>query len=147
MAEVDHRGRVKVERSRKRVRTYLGGELVADTTQPWLVWEVPYYPAYYIPLADVRAELVATGATDHSPSRGDAEVVDIKVGRATAEGAARRYTTSPIAELERHAEDRVEGDGRVARGGRAGVRPSAQPLRAASTSCRAPVMCASRSTA
>ena len=26
----------------KRVRAYLGGEVVADTAHPRLVWEVPY---------------------------------------------------------------------------------------------------------
>ncbi len=40
------------------MRAYLGGELVADTTHPLLVWEKPYYPAYYFPLADVRIELL-----------------------------------------------------------------------------------------
>jgi uncharacterized protein (DUF427 family) len=93
------RGRVRVERGRKRVRAYLGGELAADTTSPLLVWEVPYYPAYYIPAGDIRAELVPTGATDHSPSRGDAEIFDVRTPAATAPSAARRYASSPIAEL------------------------------------------------
>ena len=39
------RGRVRIETGAKRVRAYLGGELVADTTRPSLVWEIPYYPA------------------------------------------------------------------------------------------------------
>ena len=76
MAETMTRGRVRVEHGRKRVRAYLGGELAADTTSPLLVWEVPYYPAYYIPAGDIRADLVPTGTTDHSPSRGDAEIFD-----------------------------------------------------------------------
>jgi uncharacterized protein (DUF427 family) len=33
------RGRVRVEHGEKRIRAYLGGELVADTTRPLLVWE------------------------------------------------------------------------------------------------------------
>jgi uncharacterized protein (DUF427 family) len=49
MNETAQRGRVRVEESKKRVRTYLGGELVADTTRPRLVWEVPYYPASCLP--------------------------------------------------------------------------------------------------
>jgi hypothetical protein len=49
------RGSVKIEPGRKRVRAYLNGELVADTVRPVLVWEWPYYPAYYLPAADVRA--------------------------------------------------------------------------------------------
>ena len=39
-------GRVRVEQGAKRVRAYLGGEVVADTIRPRLVWEVPSYPAY-----------------------------------------------------------------------------------------------------
>jgi uncharacterized protein (DUF427 family) len=93
------RGRVRVEPGAKRVRTYLAGRLVADTLHPVLVWEIPYYPAYYLPLADVRAELVATGKTEHSPSRGEAEVFDVRVDGARAESAARRYPDSPLEAL------------------------------------------------
>lgn len=93
------RGRVRVERGQKRVRAYLGGEVVADTIRPLLVWEIPYYPAYYLPAADVRAKLVPTGATEHSPSRGDAEVLDVLSGTATAAAGARRYPQSPIEDL------------------------------------------------
>ena len=67
------RGRIRIEQGAKRVRVYLGGEVVADTTRPLLVWEKPYYPAYYFPLADVRGELLEPdGGSAHSPSRGDA---------------------------------------------------------------------------
>lgn len=47
------RGRVRTERGSKRVRVMLGGEMVADTTRPLLVWEVPYFPSYYLPREDV----------------------------------------------------------------------------------------------
>jgi uncharacterized protein (DUF427 family) len=93
------RGTVRLEPGAKRVRAYLAGRLVADTAQPVLVWEKPYYPAYYLPLADVVAELVATGKTEHSPSRGEAEVFDVRVDGATAQAAARRYPGSPLEEL------------------------------------------------
>ncbi|OLB79952.1 MAG: hypothetical protein AUI14_08545 [Actinobacteria bacterium 13_2_20CM_2_71_6] len=99
MSEGTARGRVKVEQGHKRIRAYLGGELVADTVTPLLVWEVPYYPAYYLPVADVRAKLTPNGATEHSPSRGTAELLDVVTERATAAGAARRYPDSPIGEL------------------------------------------------
>jgi uncharacterized protein (DUF427 family) len=95
------RGRVRIEHGAKRVRAYLGGEVVADTTRPVLVWEVPYYPAYYIPRADVRAELVAAdgdGAV-HSPSRGEGRRLTVRAGAEEAPGAALRYEDSPIAEL------------------------------------------------
>jgi len=90
------RGRVRTERSHKRVRAYLGTELVADSLQPLLVWEVPYYPSYYLPLSDLRAELVATGQVEHSPSRGDALIYDLKTARTVAPRAAKRYPDSPI---------------------------------------------------
>jgi uncharacterized protein (DUF427 family) len=50
--------RIPIEDGPKRVRTYLGGELIADTKHLKLVWEVPYYPAYYFPREDVRMELL-----------------------------------------------------------------------------------------
>ena len=90
---------VRIEPSRKRVRAYLDGELVADTARPFLVWEIPYYPVYYVPAEDVRAELIPAGVTEHSPGRGDGEVLDVKVAGATAPGAARRYPASPLEQL------------------------------------------------
>ena len=95
----DARGSVRIEPGAKRVRAYLAGRLVADTTRPVLVWEKPYYPAYYLPLADIAAELVPTGKTEHSPSRGEAEVFDVRVDGATAQAAARRYPGSPLEKL------------------------------------------------
>jgi uncharacterized protein (DUF427 family) len=100
-AEQSH-GRVRVEAGAKRVRAYLGGELVVDTVKPLLVWERPFYPSYYLPLADVRAKLVPTGATEHSPSRGNAQVFDVVVGEAVAPSAAVRYVDSPFVELRDH---------------------------------------------
>jgi uncharacterized protein (DUF427 family) len=94
--DVNSRGTVRVEPGKKRVRAYLAGRLVADTRHPSLVWEVPYYPAYYVPLGDVTAELVPTGKTEHSPSRGDATLYDVRVSGAWAAGAARRYADSPL---------------------------------------------------
>ncbi len=93
------RGRVRVEHGSKRVRAYLGGELVADTTHPLLVWEKPYYPTYYFPAADVQAELRADGGVAHSPSRGDGITFSVRAGDTEAAGAAIRYEDSPFEEL------------------------------------------------
>ena len=93
------RGRVRVEPSAKRVRAYLAGHLVADTARPALVWEIPYYPMYYIPVADVRAELLPTGKTEHSPSRGEGGIYAVRVNGAVAAGAAMRYEESPLEAL------------------------------------------------
>jgi uncharacterized protein (DUF427 family) len=94
------RGRVRIERGQKRVRAYLGGELVADTIRPVLVWEGPHYPTYYFPASDVRAELLEQEhELAHSPSRGDGRVFTVAAGGERASGAALRYEDSPIEEL------------------------------------------------
>ena len=94
------RGRVRVEHGQKRVRAYLGGELVADTTAPLLVWEKPYYPAYYFPVADVRMELLEPdGGSAHSPSRGDGRTFTVRAGGKEALAGALQYETSPFEEL------------------------------------------------
>jgi uncharacterized protein (DUF427 family) len=93
------RGRVRVEPSAKRVRAYLAGNLVADTIEATLVWEKPYYPTYYLPAADIRAELVPSGDLTRSPSRGDGVVYDVRVAGAAAARAATRYPESPLVEL------------------------------------------------
>jgi len=93
------RGRVKVEQGHKRVRAIAGGHVVADTTRPVLVWEIPYYPMYYIPAEDVRAELIDTGATRDSPSRGEGRLHDLRIGDFDLVGAALTYPDSPLPEL------------------------------------------------
>lgn len=96
------RGKVRAEPGAKRIRAYLDGKLVADTTKPLLVWEIPYYPTYYVPAADISAELVPTGETQHSPSRGDGQVHDVKVDGRIAEDAALTFPDSPMEELQGH---------------------------------------------
>ncbi|MGH3389785.1 MAG: DUF427 domain-containing protein [Actinomadura sp.] len=94
---------MKVEPGAKRVRVYLGGEVVADTATPLLVWEVPYYPAYYFPVGDVRMDLLtAEDGVGHSPSRGDGRRFTVRAGAKEAAGAALRYADSPIEELRDH---------------------------------------------
>jgi uncharacterized protein (DUF427 family) len=90
---------IRVETGRKRVRAYLDGQLVADTRSPLLVWERPYYPVYYLPAGDVRAELIGSGRTEPVVGLGEAELLTVKVATATAERAARRYPGSPVPQL------------------------------------------------
>jgi uncharacterized protein (DUF427 family) len=97
------RRRVRIEQGGKRIRTYLGGELVADTTRPLLVWEKPYYPVYYFPESDVHLDLLTpTGETRRSPSRGDATLYTVATAASKAEGAAYRHLDSPVEELRDH---------------------------------------------
>jgi uncharacterized protein (DUF427 family) len=93
-------GTIRIETSAKRVRAYLGGEVVADTVHPALVWEKPYYPTYYLPVRDVRTDLLeADGEVDRSPDRGDGQTFTVRAGGKEAPGAAVRYADSPIGEL------------------------------------------------
>src|SRR5215510_6538659 len=94
------RGRVRVEPGAKRIRAYLHGHLVADTTRPVYVWESPHYPTYYIPIDDVASNLlVPSGKTFHSTSRGDGELYTVQIGQDAAPDAALRYRESPIEAL------------------------------------------------
>ena len=56
----EERGRLKegvhMERSSRRVRTYFGGKLIADSERVLLVYETKRPPAYWFPIADVRPE-------------------------------------------------------------------------------------------
>ncbi|MGB9113658.1 MAG: DUF427 domain-containing protein [Acidimicrobiales bacterium] len=97
MAETNMpQGRIRIEHGAKRVRAYLGGEVVADTTRPVLVWETPHFPTYYLPLADVAAELLET---PHSASRGKGINFTVRAGNKEAQGAALRFQDSQIDEL------------------------------------------------
>ncbi|HEX3257042.1 MAG TPA: DUF427 domain-containing protein, partial [Pseudonocardia sp.] len=48
--------RGRVEPAPRRVRGYVDGVLVFDTIAARYVWEVPYYPQYYVPVKDVRTQ-------------------------------------------------------------------------------------------
>ena len=48
----------------RRIRARRGGDTVVDTLRAFYVWEVPHYPAYYLPVEDVDPELVALASTE-----------------------------------------------------------------------------------
>lgn len=77
----------------KRVRALFGGEVVVDTHEAKLVWEVPYYPSYYLPLADVTGGFLhATGRIRAGDSaRGEAHLHDLRHGGRVATDAASTY--------------------------------------------------------
>ncbi|MFH1330818.1 MAG: DUF427 domain-containing protein [Actinomycetota bacterium] len=96
------RGRVRVEPGSKRIRVAFGGQMVADTTAPLLVWEKPHYPVYYLPIGDVRTEFLAQTGSSRSPSRGEAVRYTVSAGGASAPDAAYRHPDSPIEEIRGH---------------------------------------------
>ena len=48
----------------RRIRAVREGVTVLDTIGAFYVWEVPYYPAYYVPVADVTPEALALSSTE-----------------------------------------------------------------------------------
>jgi uncharacterized protein (DUF427 family) len=47
----------------RRIRARRGGAVVLDTVRAFYVWEVPYYPAYYVPSGDVDPAVIALPTT------------------------------------------------------------------------------------
>ncbi len=47
----------------RRIRARRGGATVIDTVRALYVWEVPYYPAYYVPTEDVDPAVIALPST------------------------------------------------------------------------------------
>ena len=89
----------QVEPAPRRVRGLLADEVVFDTTQALYVWEWPYYPQYYIPLADVTMDrLVAESTTQHSP-RGMVDLHGVRVGNAHRPHAAKILRESSVERL------------------------------------------------
>jgi len=56
--------RVDLAPSPKRVRMKLGDEIVADSTNAFLMLETNHKPVYYFPRADIRMNLMVR--TDHT---------------------------------------------------------------------------------
>ena len=82
---------LRVERSHKWIRAYLGGHAVVDSRAVRLVWEQPFYPTYYFPVADVGASLHPTGDARKDPGRGVGVICDVTAGTVTAAGAALHF--------------------------------------------------------
>lgn len=100
MPTIVQKGRIRIEDGRKRVRVFLAGECVADSTAVRLVWEKLYYPVYYFPRSDVRMELLTpSGEEKRSPSRGTATLFNVTSGAKEALEAAYTYSEPKIEEL------------------------------------------------
>ena len=100
---MSERARVKVEPNAKWIRGYLDGELVVDTQRSLLVWEKPYYPAWYVPADDVASGVLKPNDTvDRSPSRGPAHRFDLVVGDRHVTDAAWHHPDSPVEALRDH---------------------------------------------
>ena len=88
-----------VEPVPRRLRAFLGGEKVLDTSRALYVWEWPNYPQYYVPLADVRQDLLDPAEHTQQTGRGLVELRGLRAGDLHRPRAARVLAESPIAGL------------------------------------------------
>jgi len=75
----------------RRIRGFLGHELVFDTTSARYVWEVPYYPQYYIPISDVRDGFLRDEDHPQRVQFGPSRMFSLTGGTLTHESAARVF--------------------------------------------------------
>ena len=75
----------------RRIRAFLGGEVVLDSRRAMLLHESNLMVALYVPREDVVATLVPTDLTTHCPFKGDASYWSVEAGGRTAENAVWGY--------------------------------------------------------
>jgi uncharacterized protein (DUF427 family) len=92
IVEINH-----VEPAPRRVRATLGNEKIFDTTRARYVWEVPYYPQYYVPLEDVDMRFVIDEGHAQSTRQGTAHRHALQAGGVQRPGAARVFGEDAIA--------------------------------------------------
>jgi uncharacterized protein (DUF427 family) len=80
----------------RRIRAFAGGEKVLDTTRALYVWEWPNYPQYYIPLTDVRADLLEPEGHTKQSRRGVVELRGLRAGTVHRPRAAQVLAESPV---------------------------------------------------
>src|SRR5262245_6310746 len=103
--------RGRIEPAPRRVRGYFDNILIFDTISARYVWEVPYYPQYYIPLSDVRMELLLDEDHPQRLQLGPSRLHSLKTDRRTAKSSARVFDDSddrPLAGYVRFEWDMLE---------------------------------------
>jgi uncharacterized protein (DUF427 family) len=72
--------RVDILPSSRRLTVEIGGVTVADSTRPTVLYETGLRPRYYLPLSDVRTELLRPSNTEtHCPYKGTAGYFSVDV--------------------------------------------------------------------
>ena len=83
---------ITFEPTARRIRVEFNGTVVADSSRAMLMRETGHMPTYYLPLADMRLDLMPeTDHTTHCPYKGDAHYRSVTVDGRTAENALWYY--------------------------------------------------------
>jgi uncharacterized protein (DUF427 family) len=81
-----------LEPTPRRLRVVTGERVIADTTDAMVLHETGLMPVYYVPLADVRQDVLeATNHHTHCPFKGDASYWSVRVGDEVRENAVWTY--------------------------------------------------------
>jgi uncharacterized protein (DUF427 family) len=83
--------RGRIEPAPRRVRGYVDDNILVDTTNALYVWEVPYYPQYYIPVSDVRMECLQDEDHPQKLQLGPSRLHALTAAGRTQKSAARVY--------------------------------------------------------
>jgi uncharacterized protein (DUF427 family) len=93
--------RIEILPSARQVRVLVHGVVVAETTRPQILFETGMAPRYYLPLEDVRTDLLEpAGLETGCPYKGYASYWDVVTEDGRAPGAAWSYR-EPLHESER----------------------------------------------
>jgi uncharacterized protein (DUF427 family) len=90
-----------VEPVPRRVRALLGGTTVLDTTAAQYVWEWPYYPQFYVPVADVAPGVLVDEGREAERPLGPARRHGLRVGGLSRPGAAWVHLTGQLRDTVR----------------------------------------------
>ena len=80
----------------RRVRAVLGGRTVVDTLRASYVWEWPFYPQYYVPVADVDPDALVDEDHVQRLHRGTARRHGLRVDDVERPGAALVYQDDAV---------------------------------------------------
>ena len=90
--------RIDILRSSRHVVIELDGETIADSRQPTMLFETSLPRRHYLPLTDVRMDLLTPSATrTQCPYKGEAHYWDVHIGDAVHRDLAWSYA-SPVRE-------------------------------------------------
>jgi uncharacterized protein (DUF427 family) len=93
--------RIDILASSRHVRVEVDGVTVADSGQPKILFETGLPPRYYLPLSDVRLDLLQPSATrSHCPYKGTASYWSVDTGRAVHADIVWIYRT-PLPESQK----------------------------------------------
>lgn len=86
----------RVEPAPRRVRGWLGGEQIFDTSRARYVWEWPNYPQYYIPVGDIGERFLIDEGRQQQRQQGIARRFGLHAGGVQRPGAAWVFTDEAI---------------------------------------------------